>query len=157
MTVTIADLIKRKLELKDKLEVLSKQFAEYTKPDNDAMAACDQAILMMLNAAGTDSVKTEFGTAYKSTVVSPGVDPEGGWEKLVAFVMKDVLEQALNAVEDGKDNDAAIEAVLQAPALSFFVRNVAKSAVTEYAEQNNGALPPGVKTSSITRANVRRS
>ena len=158
MNLPTIDLwIKRKLELKDKLESLSKQFAEYTKADNEAMAACDQVILMLLNQMGVENVKTEYGTAYKSTVVSPGVDPDGGWDKLVAFVLKDILEHALEAVEDGKDNDAAIEAVLQSPALSFFVRNVAKSAVTEYSEQNNGALPPGVKSTSITRANVRRS
>jgi len=152
----IAAVIKRRMDLKASLEVQSKAYVEATKSENEALVACDQIILIMLNAQNVDSVKTEFGTAYRSTVTSATVDPDGGWERLSAFILAGALKAGLAAVENGAHDDLALEAAMQAPELQFLVRNVNKTAVTEFIEQNK-VEPPGVKLTSIIRANVRKS
>lgn len=152
-TPDLGDVVRRRTELKEKLEAASKAFAETQKPDSDALAACDQLLLMLLNAQNIDSAKTEHGTVYRLTSTSYGVED---WDQVATYVLGGAMKRALAAAEAGQSDEDAMQVALQSPEFGFLVRNVRPDAVKEYLEQNQ-SLPPGIKSSSVVSARVRKS
>lgn len=130
---TAADLVAEYFQLKDQLEVWSKKYAEHIKPSQARMEELSNLLLGLLNEQGAESLKTDHGTAYKSTIVTPSIIDRDAY--------LDFIEQ--NWGEIGNE-------MLQLGAPQ-------KKAVSDYMESHNGMLPPGTKLSSFTRVNVRRS
>lgn len=130
--MTPADLIAERNKIKAHLEAESKRFAEYCAPANARVQEIDNKLLEMLLEQKCDSFKTEHGTAYKSTIITPKVIDK---EKFLDFVL-----------EDWDNRGAMLQ--INAPQ---------KDALTEFMDANNGHLPPFVETSSFTRVNVRKT
>lgn len=129
---TPADLIKRYHELNAWIESESKRLEEYYKPHRQKLEKIKNQLLAMANALGTDSFKTDFGTAYKVTIVTPKITDK---EKYLDWVL-----EHWNDVGD----------MLQVGAPQ-------KKAVDAYMQEHDGALPPFVETSSFTRMNVNKA
>src|SRR6202162_2206499 len=68
--LTAAQLVERRMKLKAHVESQKEQFDNYLKPYLEGIETCDNALLEKMNAEGTDSFKTDFGTAYKSTLMN---------------------------------------------------------------------------------------
>jgi len=130
---TPADLIREYLDLKTKLDAASKTLAEYSKPFRERQDEIQNKLLALSIEMGVDSFKTEFGTAYKSTTVTPGIENRD-----------DYLQFVLNNWDEG--GNAMLQ--LGAPQVT---------ALKEWQQEHNGLLPPGVKTSAFTKVNIRRS
>ena len=73
MTFTVDQIIEKFVSVRDAIKTISERHAEELKPLCDRLAIFEQALLAKLNADNTDSVKTEHGTAYRSTVMSATV------------------------------------------------------------------------------------
>jgi len=127
--MTPAELIKKYIELRDWLEADNKAVEERQKPYKDAMTAIEGAVQQHLIETGAESVKTEFGTAYKTTFTSVRMADRG------AFI------QFVSAQNDGWD---------------YFTNAVAKEKIREYVD-THGAAPPGIDITSIAKTNFRRS
>ena len=130
---TPAALIAEVLVLEAHIDVQKKKFGEYLRPFNEEVEAKKNMILDMLNKAQCNSFKTENGTAYLSTIVTPSID--GDKTEWLDWVCEDWDKRG---------------AMLQIGAPQ-------KDALQEFMDSNNGALPPQVKTSAFTRVNIRRS
>ena len=153
--LTIDVVLAGYLRTKDAAEVLAKRHSEEMAPLQTTMENCKSWLLNYLNEQGLDNAKTESGLAYKSTIMSATVDPEGGWQLLLGHILEAAIGRGLDVIESGGAHEEAMEAILQTPALSLLNHAVNKSAVKEAMEQ--GVAVPGVKVSHIIQVNVRRS
>lgn len=138
---TPADLIRDILALDDWMDAQRKKFDAYLKPHAEQIEAWKtelHRILLALNSAKEGehpkaSIATGSGTAYLSTIVTPSIDGDkADW---------------LDWVCDNWDERGAM---LQIGAPQ-------KTALQEYQDSHDGKLPPHVKTSSITRVNIRKN
>ncbi len=128
---TAEQLIAEVIALKDKLALASKQFDDFCKPFKEKIAANENALLAMLNEQRLDSVKSDAGTAYKSTITSYKIADR---DKVLDLIM-DNWEQFGSEM------------------LQFSVQ---KDAVKNFV-QENGKLPEGLTQDSFVRLNIRRS
>ena len=127
--MTHAEMIKKYLEIKDYIEREQKAFDEKTEPYTKAMSTIANHLLEVLNTQGGQSIKTDFGTAYKATSMAAKVVDR---------------EEFYNFVFDHR-------------AHNYLTAAVSKDAVKEFMEINNGLLPPGIEISNFTKVNIRRS
>lgn len=129
---TPADLIQKYVSVRDHIAAENKRFSEYMAPYNKELEDIGNKLLEMLNEQKCENFKTEFGTAYKSTIMNTKVADR---DKLVDFSL---------------DNWDAIGNEL-------LLINVQKDAVRQHMEGNNGHPPPGVEVGFFTRVNIRKS
>ena len=129
-------LVKRFIELRDHCQAQQKKFDEFLQPFKKEQVEIQDKLLGMLNESGGEALKTEFGTASKSTIVTPRVEA------------RDSYLEWLWALSD-EEWTAFGNAMLQIAAPQI-------DAVREYMQSHEGHLPPGVTTSSFTRVNIRR-
>lgn len=143
------ELVSEFVRLDDYVTAQTAKFNEHMKPARDRQSEIKDLFLAMSLDLGCDSFKTPHGTAYKSTIVTPKisedgqpwVDPETGKETRGRDAFLDFC--LLNW--DGIGNE-----LLQVGAPQ-------KDALKEYQNEHDGALPPGVTTTSFTRFNIRRT
>ena len=96
----------------------------------EALKLTLQDLLLVTNLK---SIRTDAGTAYLSTIVTPSI--EGDKTEFLDWCLSEWDTRG---------------AMLQIGAPQ-------KTALQEYMDAHQGQLPPHVKTSSFTRVNVRRS
>jgi hypothetical protein len=143
---TDEDLIQRYFALKDWLTAENKRFEAYIEPYKKESAEIETEFLRRLNDRGANNTKTDFGTAYKSTLLNVSVSPEG--EKFRV---------------DGRQlegRDALLEAALENWndwGNELLLISAQKDAVKRYMEEHEGRAPPGIKTALFTRVNIKRS
>jgi hypothetical protein len=142
-------------DTKDAADAMSKRHAAEMEPLAKRLEVAKSWLLDYLNREGLENARTEHGLAYKSTIMSATVDPEGGWDALLKYIMERGIERVLDAIEKGAPEDQALGEFMAEPALGLLVRNVNKTVVKEMLEQNQEV--PGVKIAHITQLNVRRS
>ena len=109
----------------------SKRKAEFEASDAGDKAMQDkieQKLMAQFNEDGSDSVKTEFGTAYKSVRTSATV---ADWDTVLDFIK---VRELWNMLE----------------------HRVSKTAVEQFIAENEDT-PPGVNITQQTVINVRRS
>lgn len=124
----IDSIIERYIKLRDKKAQMKAAFDASTADINTAMARCEQVILEEINAQGVESVRTEYGTAFKSTATSvTTADGEMFLQFCIANDRLDLLEKRPN-----------------------------KTAVEEYKAANDD-LPPGINYRQAVTLNVRRA
>lgn len=128
-------LITDVLRLEDWIDAENKRFGEHLKPVKARVEELRNKLFELLSKQGGESIKTDAGTAYKSTIVTPSIEDR---EKYLDFVL------------DEANWEAHGNALMQLGAPN-------KATLKEYQDTHEGQLPPGVKTSSFTRVNVRRS
>ena len=132
--MTAAELIAEALRLKEQIEAEARTFEASLKPLNEQLERVKNQLQAEMNSRGCTAVKTEHGSAYISTIVSPSF-ADGN---KVAF-----LDWCL---ADWDTRGAMLQ--IGAPA---------KSALKEWIELNGGELPPHIQTSVFTRVNITPS
>lgn len=124
----IDSIIERYVKLRDKKAQMKAAFDASTADINTAMTRCEQVILEEINSQGVESVRTEFGTAFKSVTTSvTAADGEMFMQFCIANDRMDMLEKRPN-----------------------------KTAVEEYKAANDD-LPPGINYRQAVSLNVRRA
>lgn len=125
---TTAQMVEKYLALRDKKAEIEKAHKTQLSPYNVALAQLEAFILDDLNNMGGDSLKTENGTAYKTTRTSASV----------------------------KDWPATMDYIKQNAAWDLLEARVSKNAVLAAIEET-GAPVPGVNVTQETTLNIRRS
>lgn len=125
--MTPAEMIDKYVQIRDHKKKVTDEFALTLKPVNDAMEKLENMLLDALNTGQLESIKSEFGTAYKSTVTSATV----------------------------KDRDAFLDFVLKQRQLEALDVRANKTFVKEYMDKV-GPIP-GVEMSSMSKIGVRRA
>lgn len=128
MSLNIGKKIDIYIRLRDRRAKRKAEYEEADRPDREAQEKIEAQIMEQFNADGTDSLKTEFGTAYRSMKTSATV---ADWEAVLEFV---------------KDQEF----------WTLLEKRVNKTAVEEYLDLNE-KLPPGVNVTKVATINVRRS
>lgn len=128
MTVpTASDLIKKYIELRDATERITDRYNKEVQPYKEGLELIENLLTEEINRLDGQAIKTQHGTAYRSTVTSFRVIDRETW---------------LNWVINENKRD-------------MLTTNVAKDAVKDYIEATS-TTPPGLSTTSIFKTNVRR-
>ena len=127
MTHTADQLIAAYVKLRDEKASIAERHKAELDPYIGALERLETQLMDMLNAQGSNSIKTKSGTAYRSTATTAKVDD---WPGFITFVL------------DQGDTE-------------LLVRNVNKTRMTELLEA--GVVVPGCSQSQVSRINVRRS
>lgn len=116
------------VKMRDRIKAADDAHKDKLRPARDYLEGLNAHILDALNKAGGDSIKTQFGTAYRTEKKSATVaDP---------IVFKDfIISNELWDMADWRANSVAVEDFATA----------------------NGQLPPGVNYSTAFVVGVRRS
>jgi len=122
------ELVDTYIKLRDAKSQLAKQHKEKVAKIDGMIDKIEAALLEQMNTLGVESVRTEQGTAYKSTLTSATV----------------------------ADWDACLDFIKQNEAWEMLEKRVKKDYVTHYVEEK-GDLPPGVNIRTEVTVNVRRS
>ncbi len=122
-------VIKRYIEFRDLLDARATAREIEDKPIVEGMELLAGYMHTRLNERGDDSVKTEFGTAYRQRTMS------------VRTADKEVL---FNFIRESDD-------------FQLLAGNVSKDAIKSYAEEHQGAYPPGIDVTYITKTMFRRA
>ena len=130
---TADELVAEHFAIDDYIASETKRFAEHLKPHRERDEEIKNALLAILNEQKATNIKTEHGTAYTSTIVTPKIVDRDAYLKVVLANWLDFGGEMLQ---------------LGAPQ---------KTAVEQYQQTHEGHLPPGVETSAFTRINIRRS
>lgn len=121
------EVVKNYIALRDrKAEIKAEYDAKAAKID-DVLDKVEAKILEYFEQSGLESIRTDAGTAYKSTRNSATV---GDWDSVLAHILETENYQLLE-------------------------HRVSKKAVEEYRMANED-LPPGVNWRSEVTVNVRR-
>lgn len=129
-------LVQEYLKIKDYLTQQARAFTDFCKPYRDQQTLLENQMLDMLNKLGGDgrqSIKTESGTFFRTTIVTPKIVDR---EKYLDLVLENYETWGNGMLQLGAPKKEAIDA---------------------YSRENNGALPAGVETSTFVNLNVRRS
>lgn len=125
----LSDAIKLYIDLRDKKAELKADYENRVEDINAKLDKLESKLLAAFAKTGTDSVKTEFGTAYTSTRTSVSI----------------------------ADRDAFVDYIKQTGDLNMVELRPSRTAVPEYAAANDGELPPGINMRVERVVNVRRS
>ena len=126
MEPTVAMMIGKVIELRDRVDAKTKAYKDSIKQDETDIDLLENLLLAEINKLDGQSIKTANGTAFRATLTSFRVADREVW---------------VNWVIANNQGD-------------MLTLHVAKEAVKEYADQNG--LPPGLNMTTIHRCNVRR-
>lgn len=126
--MTIDQRIQQYVALRDKIKEEDDAHKEKMKPFRETLEMLNSLILDLLNKSGGDSIKTKFGTAYKTVKRSASLE----------------------------DADKFMSYVIDKGAFDLLERKVNVTAAEQFAAEN-GVLPPGVKVTSTSVVGVRRA
>lgn len=135
------ELIKQFRKIRTKLEAMDAAHDEACKPYKEAMGLIKDELKRILDEAGADSVKTEFGTAYKSIKTNVKMDDKD------AFI-RSILEQVPQL------DEAFIDHIRGLIDISMDVKP-SKQYVEDFISDYND-LPAGVQVSRYIDINVRK-
>lgn len=124
------EMIQQYIKLRDYVEAQTKAFEETMKPYRTGMATIENAVSQQIIELGGESIKTEFGTAYRSTTLAVKMADR---QAFMEFVTQDWGERE-----------------------AFLTSAVTKDVVKDWLEQNN-SKPPGLDISYIHKTNFRRA
>jgi hypothetical protein len=124
----ISELIEMYVRARDQKSEMEAAHKEALKPVNAEMSEIETLLLGVMNKTGMDSIKTAFGTAYKSVRNSATVaDKEAFWDFVVANNEFGLLD-----------------------------KRVSKTGVEQYLERNS-TLPAGINWRQEATVNFRRA
>ena len=131
MALNAADLIQEYRRTDDWVTKETARFTEHLAPTKKRLEEIKGVLLGMLNEQKTNSMSTDNGTCYISTIMTPKITDR---DKYLDFV---------NENWESIGNE-----LLQVSAPQ-------KSALKTYMEEHNDALPPGVEVSYFNRVNIK--
>lgn len=126
---TTEELVARYVELRDDIAAKSEEFKATKAALEESMTILNDELFLRLKAAGGTSLKTRAGSVISKTTTTPKAADTG--------VFLDFI-RTTGAVE-----------LLQA--------RLSATAVNEWIENNNGALPPGVIQETSHSITIRRA
>lgn len=121
------EVVKNYIALRDRKAAIKAEYDAKAAKIDDVLDKVEAKILEYFEQSGLESIRTDTGTAYKSTRNSATV---GDWDSVLAHVLETENYQLLE-------------------------HRVSKKAVEEYRMANED-LPPGVNWRSEVTVNVRR-
>jgi len=121
--------VARYIELRDKKAVKKAEFDKELARYDEAMSKIEAIMLQSLNESNMESVRTEAGTFFKQTQTRVGV---ADWDAVRDFITENNMWHMLD-------------------------KRVNKTAVLQYKQENDGAIPPGLNYSEEIVVNVRRA
>jgi len=124
------EMIQQYIKLRDYVEAQTKAFEETMKPYRAGMATIENAVSQQIIDLGGESIKTEFGTAYRTTVMAVKMADR---QAFMEFITQDWGERE-----------------------AFLTSAVTKDVVKDWLEQNN-SKPPGLDITYIHKTNFRRA
>lgn len=124
----LSEVVAAFIELRDKKSKLKAEYDAAKVGLEDKMAKIEGKLLEAFEATGLESIKTEAGTAYKTTRTSASVAD------------KDIFMQFVKANEEW----------------SLIETRCSKEAVSQY-KAGTGEFPPGINWSETAVVNIRRS
>ena len=125
--VTAADRIKKVLELRAIVDGAKRGFDNLVKPYLEEIEYNENMLGVEINRLGGQSIKTQFGTAYRTTVTSFRCADRQVW----------------------------LDWVFANKARDMLTTHVAKDAIKDYQERTGATLPPGLNMTQIHRTGVR--
>ena len=126
--LTVAQMIEKYIALRDKKDEIKKQHTKQLEPFNQVMDRLEGMILDQLNQNNLDSMRSENGTAFKSTETSVTVK---NWQETFGFIQSNGLWDLLEA-------------------------RVNKTAALSVIEESKAPIP-GVNVTQTTVVRVRRA
>lgn len=124
-----ATLTRAHIRLRDERARLKRSWEMQDAELKQKQARVEAEMLRLLGATNAESLRTEAGTMYRQVDITPtGAD----WDAFYRWV---AAQNAFEALE----------------------RRIKKQFITQYMEDNNGALPPGVSVFKQYVARVRRA
>lgn len=124
----LSDAIKLYIELRDQRDTLKKEYAEKADKIVKKMELIEAKVLQVLDQAGTNSLNTEGGTAYKTVKTSATV----------------------------ADRDTFLTFCREREEWSLMDVRASKSGIEQYKAANDDALPPGISWREERAVNFRR-
>jgi hypothetical protein len=126
----VAAKVKLYIQLRNQLDAARKEYQEIEKDFKQKLEDIQFEILNISDELGVDSLKTEFGTAYRTVKSSYRII---SWEDYLDWAEKN-------------------------GALHTLQKRVTKTAVDEIVQEDlNGELPPGLDLYSEVTINVRKN
>lgn len=125
---TTALLIRQFIALRDTVDKLTLEFEASLEPYKTAMLTIEGLVTDEINRLGGQAIKTEHGTAYRSTTLQTKV----------------------------ADRDVWFDFIWQHNARQFLTTNVNKEAVRDWLEAHEQQGPPGLDITTINKTNFRR-
>lgn len=127
-TAQLSQLVDRYVQLRDRKTELKTEYEKSVEQIDAAMTRIENFLLKHLNDSGSESVRTEAGTFFKSERTSATV---ADWDAALNFI---------------RDNEH----------WAMLDKRVSKAFVVAYKEEHND-LPPGINWRSEVTVNVRRA
>lgn len=123
----VNEIVESYIKLRDRKAAIKKEYDDKVAKIEKVMSVAEAVLLKHFDKTGAESVKTDAGTAYKSTRTSATV---ADWDAFLAHVQRTEAWEMLE-------------------------HRASKRAVEEYKAANDD-LPPGINWSSEQVVNVRR-
>jgi hypothetical protein len=123
----VATVIEKYIALRDKKSALKSAYELKARAIDEAQDRCEAYLMGQLKALGAESLRTDFGTAYRTTRTSATV---ADWELTLNFVREKEMWPLLE-------------------------KRVNKTFVQSYIDQN-ADLPPGINWREEHIINIRR-
>jgi hypothetical protein len=124
---TAAEMIKLVLEKRKIIDEATKGFNDLLRPYQEDIELLENLLGAEINRLGGQSIKTVYGTAYRTTVTSFRVADRQVW----------------------------LDWVFANKARDMLTTHVAKDAIKDYQERTGATLPPGLNMTQIHRTGVR--
>lgn len=125
----LSEFVGKYIELRNYKAALKAEYDAKVAGVDEKLDKIEAKLLEVFDQQGMDSVRTELGTAYKSTRTSASV----------------------------ADRDAFMNFVKEKEEWSLLEVRAAKSAVEQYMSANENTLPPGVSWRAEAVVNIRKS
>lgn len=123
----ISELIDQYITLRDAVDEETNKLKSRLKTATEVMTCIEACLLEKMEVAGVESSSSKAGTVFFTTSTRCGV---GDWDELLPFII-DGNAQLLN-------------------------KAVNKTAVKEYMDEHEGALPPGVNWAEEKALQIRK-
>ena len=131
--ISAADLIKEHTTLDDWIAAETKRFGEHLAPTKKRCDEIKGILLGMMHEQKQNSMSTDNGTAYISTITTPKVIDR---DKYLDFVNENWESIGNELLQVGAPQ---------------------KDALKQYLEDNKNQPPPGIEVNYFNRVNIRRS
>jgi len=128
----VAKITKAYVAIRDRRAEIKKTFDTEYADLGEKLDRLNAELLRLMQNQNSDAIRTEFGTVYRQEEIKPSCSD---WSAL------DAWEKA--------NPDINASDILE--------KRVSKKFITEYMENNEGALPPGISIYREYVARVRRS
>jgi hypothetical protein len=142
-------------DIKEKDEVLKKHKVTLEAKK----AVIEKELMRRLDADKVESIRSDYGTAFKSKKEFYNVEE---WEDLLKFICEKCVA-ALAEAENSSDKKnsvltygEAVEALMINVPWHFFNKAISKTSAKDYLEENK-VPPPGIKYTKETAISIRKS